>query len=114
MEDIASRLTHLSRPRLLSRAAKNGVRTYSRSRDLKRLLGSNAPGSTAAIVLKLMDREQEIEWKRRTAEPGYSLIRHVDVLIAIAAEGQSVTAATKTECSAGHTKKRGSLSGIRA
>ncbi|MCG7626414.1 DUF6477 family protein [Epibacterium sp. MM17-32] len=88
MQDLATRLTTLSRPRLLSRAARIGASEYSRPRDLKRLLGASCPSRPAPILMRLLDLEAHQEAARKTRDPGYSLVRHVDVLIALAAESR--------------------------
>jgi hypothetical protein len=44
--------------------------------------------STGEILVKLLDRERQQERARRARQPSYSLVRHLETLIAIAAEGQ--------------------------
>jgi len=101
MQDLATRLTTLSRPRLLSRTARIGADDYSRSRDLKRLLGNACPKRQAAILMRLLDLESEQEAARTTRNPGYSLVRHVEVLIALAAESRLFLATRPPHCPGG-------------
>lgn len=90
MEDIGTRLASLKRPPLLSRAARAGIGHYVRKRDLRRILGQpamTAPLSTGAILVQLLAREHSQDQARRNRAPSYSLVRHLETLIAIAAEG---------------------------
>ena len=93
MQDILSMLHALHRPRLLMRAARIGAEDYRRSVHLPRLLGYGVlPGHGAALV-KLMDLEATLDTQRTEADAGYSLMSHVDVLIAIVAEARVLRAA---------------------
>ncbi|MCZ8152436.1 MAG: DUF6477 family protein [Rhodobacteraceae bacterium] len=72
------------RPRLLIAAARHGMEDYRRTRDLPRLIG---PGIAAAEVIdRLAALEERLEDSRRTGDPGWSCLRHVEVLIALLAE----------------------------
>lgn len=86
MSESLSRLQRLNRPRLLIRAARAGVTHYQRARDLARILRGPAPVHPAAALEALMDHEAEIEARRKTADAGYDLGRHIEVLIALMAE----------------------------
>lgn len=88
MQDLVGRLRTLSRPRLLSRAARIGAAEYRRARDLKRLLGPSQPNRQGLILMRLLELEADQDRARRCQSPGYSILRHVEVLIAIAAESQ--------------------------
>lgn len=88
MQDLYSRLTALSRPRLLARSARLGARSYCRKRDLPRVLGYGTLPRPAVAALQLMELEQEMEDSRKRGEAGYSLIRHVELLIALAGEAE--------------------------
>ena len=84
MTDFRALLTELRRPRLLIRAARFGIQDYRRDRDLRRL---GAPSGTGArVVSKLMQDENDLEQTRRAGDAGYSVARHIDVLIALMAE----------------------------
>ncbi|MBY6065507.1 hypothetical protein KUW17_02060 [Leisingera aquaemixtae] len=86
MQDVFTRLTLLRRPRILARAARLGARNYCRQRDLRRILGYGEVPKPAAAVMRLLELEDGLNTARRDGEAGYSLIRHVDVLIALAGE----------------------------
>jgi hypothetical protein len=86
MQDVFTRLAQLHRPRILARAARIGVQTYSRKRDLNRILGYGPLQKPAAVVMQLLEIEQGLNTARLSGEAGYSMVRHVDVLIALAAE----------------------------
>ncbi|WP_255731584.1 DUF6477 family protein [Phaeobacter sp. B1627] len=88
MQDLSSRIFTLRRPRLLSRAARIGADDYSRSRDLKRLMGATVPNRLSELLMRLLDLEAEQDGARRSNNPSYSLTRHVEILIAIAAESR--------------------------
>ncbi|WP_420002754.1 DUF6477 family protein [Arenibacterium sp. LLYu02] len=88
MLDLATRLTTLTRPRLLARAARIGADDYARARHLAPLLGRAYPQRPAVILTRLLDLEAQYEAARVVANPGYSFARHVAVLIAIAAESR--------------------------
>lgn len=85
MTDFAEILATLKRPRLLIRAAHHGMTEYNRNRDLKRLLNGAAPSPREAMD-RLIAAEAELEGARRAGGFGYSVARHVDVMIAILAE----------------------------
>jgi len=86
MQDFRHTLARLSRPRLLVRAARHGIQDYCRERDLKRLIAAQAAPAPEAALARLLDEEERIESTRRRGDAGYSLTRHVDLLIALMAE----------------------------
>jgi hypothetical protein len=88
MHDILSTLNTLRRPRLLIRAARAGTKEYSRKRHLQRLLGYGALPRTAPALMQLIEIERALNDERISDEAGYSLTRHLDVLIAIMGEAQ--------------------------
>lgn len=111
MEDLRTQLNTLTRPRLLARAAREGIGHYVRKRDLPRILAplpDAARLSTGEILVKLLDRERQQERARREGQPSYSLVRHLEFLIAIAAEAQLFLA---TQTSDGLHKNGRSRSG---
>ncbi|MFC6687122.1 DUF6477 family protein [Jhaorihella thermophila] len=88
MLDLTSMLTSLRRPRMLVRTARIGAQDYRRDRDLQRLLGYGTLPRPAAAVMRLMEMEHELDQQRRSGDAGYSLTRHLDILIALMGEAQ--------------------------
>lgn len=88
MQDIATMLKRLRRPRLLIRAARFGLREYSRDRHLRRILGYGALPRPAAALMQLMELERGVNAQRQAEDAAYSLTRHLDLLIAIMGEAQ--------------------------
>ncbi|MEX0328889.1 MAG: DUF6477 family protein [Ruegeria sp.] len=81
-------ISALRRPRLLTRAAKIGAQDYDRDRHLQRLLGyGSLPGSGAAIV-QLMELEKDVNTLRQEDDAAYSLVRHLDLMIALIGEAR--------------------------
>ncbi|MCU0816175.1 MAG: DUF6477 family protein [Cypionkella sp.] len=79
-------LAHLRRPRMLIRAARLGMGDYRRERDLRRLIGSNAP--PGEVLSRLISAEIRHEDHRRSGAATYSAADHVDVLIALVCEAR--------------------------
>jgi len=94
MSDLSTLLANLRRPRLLIRAARHGITDYRRDRDLRRLIDVTTPPSPEAALAKLFDAEERTEETRRAGDAGYSLGRHVDLLIAMLAEARLLRAPT--------------------
>jgi hypothetical protein len=88
MQDPLSMLNAICRPRLLIRAARIGAQDYRRDRHLQRVLGYGSLPRPAAALMKLMDLERSLNDQRQEDDTGYSLVRHVDVLIAMMGEAQ--------------------------
>jgi hypothetical protein len=88
MTATAPRLEALRRPRLLIRAARHGLAEYDRNRDLRRLLAAPAPPPPERAVAQLLASEARLEAARRAQDAGYSVARHVEVLIALIAEAR--------------------------
>ncbi|MBB95782.1 MAG: hypothetical protein CML68_14470 [Rhodobacteraceae bacterium] len=93
MQDLLSMVTALRRPRLLVRAARCGAADYRRDRHLQRLLGYGTLPRPAPALMKLMDLEGDLDHQRRTGDTAYSLVRHIDVLIAVMGEAQLIRSA---------------------
>lgn len=92
MSDFRIILANLRRPRLLMHAARFGLGDYRRERDLRRLVAGNpSPEKTVATLLSV---EERLEETRIAGEAGYSVARHIDVLIALLAEAQLLRRAT--------------------
>lgn len=92
MQDAVTRVSLLRRPRILSRAARLGAANYCRQRDLRRILGYGGLPKPAAAVMRLLEMESALNTARKAGEAGYSMIRHVDVLIALAGEAACLRA----------------------
>ncbi len=86
MTDFRTLLADLRRPRLLIRAARFGVADYRRERDLRRLINASARATPEAAIPQLISAEEHMEQTRRAGDAGYSLSRHIEVLIALIAE----------------------------
>lgn len=98
MNDTSSRISALRRPRLLIRAARVGLTEYKRERDLCRLMATAHVPSPENAVESLLNEEETLERTRRDGDTAYSVLRHVEVLIALMAEARLIarppTAAT--------------------
>ena len=92
MQDILSMLNALRRPGLLIRAARFGVQDYRRNLHLQRVLGYGGVPRTAKALVSLMEIERGLNDQRKTNDAGYSLTRHVDVMIAIMGEARLLQA----------------------
>lgn len=88
MTDLLDLIAALRRPRLLIRAARFGQPDYNRRRDLKRLIATTAPPSPETALRALFEEEDRLETARREGAATYSLMRHIDVLIAMMAEAR--------------------------
>ena len=97
MQDVLTRLTTLKRPRLLIRTARIGAPQYRRTPHLHRLLGYCGQIRSSQAILRLMDIEHDLNEKRKTADASYSVSRHIDVLIALMGEAQSLQEAAPTQ-----------------
>ena len=93
MQDILSMLNALHRPRLLLRAARIGAEDYRRAAHLPRLLGYGQLPRHGNALMRLMEIEGELNTLRLGEDSSYSLLRHIDVLIAIVGEGRILRAA---------------------
>ncbi|WP_424833804.1 DUF6477 family protein [Ruegeria sp.] len=83
-----SMITTLRRPRLLTRAARIGAQDYDRDRHLQRILGYGAlPGSGSALI-RLLELERDANHQRKEEDAAYSLVRHLDLMIALIGEAQ--------------------------
>lgn len=98
MQDVMTTLSTLRRPRLLIRAARIGAREYDRERHLQRLLGFGALPGPGSALMKLMDLERQVDDLRREENAAYSLVRHLDLLIAMMGEAQLYRASRAPQC----------------
>ncbi len=86
MNDLASVLNALRRPKILIRAARAGVVDYRRDRDLRRLLRLARGTAGPQTIGTLLAEESRLESTRTAGEATYSIQRHVAVLTALLAE----------------------------
>ena len=93
MQDLLTMLQRLHRPRLLMRAARIGAEEYRRGIHLPRILGFGILPRHGTALIKLIEIEAELDNQRKRADASYSLIRHVDVLIAMIGEARFLKAA---------------------
>jgi hypothetical protein len=88
MSDFRMILSNLRRPRLLMHAARFGLGDYRRERDLRRLMSLAAtPEKTVETLLSV---EERLEETRLSGDAGYSVARHIEVLIALLAEARQL------------------------
>ncbi|HBS49231.1 MAG TPA: hypothetical protein DEA05_03655 [Rhodobacteraceae bacterium] len=92
MQDVMSILNGLRRPRLLIRAARHGAQEYDRTRHLQRILGYGTLPRHAEAVMRLVEMEGSVNAQRLRGEAGYSLTRHLDLLIALMGEARLLRA----------------------
>ncbi len=92
MQDVLTMVEGLKRPRLLVRAGRIGAEDYRRDTHLQRVLGFGRIPKSGAALVKLMELEATLNTQRRTADACYSLLVHIDVLIAIMGEAQLLRA----------------------
>ncbi len=88
MSDLRQLVYSLRRPRLLIRAARAGMADYRRDRDLKRLMRTTSVPAPSGAVARLLEEERGLELTRKAGAASYSVMRHVEVLIALMAEAQ--------------------------
>ncbi|WP_171098679.1 DUF6477 family protein [Ruegeria sp. HKCCD7255] len=88
MQDLMTMISALRRPRLLTRAAKIGAQDYDRERHLQRVLGYGSLPSTGAALMRLIEVERDVNDLRQDEDAAYSLVRHLDILIALIGEAQ--------------------------
>ncbi|MGR3466011.1 DUF6477 family protein [Limimaricola sp.] len=87
MQDPLSRIAALKRPQLLVDAARFGVELYDRSTALPRLIGPAARGPAQA-AMALLEREGDIEARRRAGAAEYRPARHVEIMVALMGEAR--------------------------
>lgn len=96
MQDLLSMLNALHRPALMMRAARIGAEDYRRAAHLPRLLGYGMMPRAAVAVVKLMEMEAELEDQRRGGNANYSIMRHLDILIALISEARELRSLSGT------------------
>ncbi|WP_372614563.1 DUF6477 family protein [Aquicoccus sp.] len=88
MTNLPSVIDRLERPRLLIQAARAGAMEYCRTAHLRRVLGPGQAPPTDTALRRLMEIESDLNDQRVAGYAGYSIVRHVDVLIALLAEAR--------------------------
>ena len=88
MTDPIDLIATLRRPRLLIRAARFGQSDYNRNLDLKRLIHAPVAPPPEAALRRLIAEEEVLEASRREGAAAYSLMRHIELLIAMMAEAR--------------------------
>lgn len=88
MKDIQGMLADLRRPSLLIRAARAGLDNYNRRPHLRRVLCLTEDVRPAQTVLQLMEIEAQLNEDRQAGTAHYSVVRYVDVLVALLGEAQ--------------------------
>lgn len=88
MNDILSMLKMLNRPRLLIRAARHGLSEYNRDRHLSRLIKDTCIPSPGQAIITLMGEEKILEDKRKLGDASYSVMKHIEVLVALMGEAR--------------------------
>ncbi|MEM0949513.1 MAG: DUF6477 family protein [Pseudomonadota bacterium] len=86
MSDLRTLVSALRRPRLLVRAARIGLQDYDRDRDLRRLMQTQKVPTPERAVSRLIEEENMLETTRVGGDASYSVLRHVEILIALMAE----------------------------
>lgn len=90
MIDLMTLLRGLHRPALLVRAARIGQADYVRRRDLPRILRSSSLPAPGPAVMALVEREAELDERRRFGGSGYTAAAHIEVLAALMAEARAL------------------------
>ncbi len=93
MQDVLTMLSQLRRPRLLMRAARIGAEDYRRTVHLPRLLGHSILPRHGATLMRLIELEDALNDQRLNEDAAYSLLKHIDLLIAIVGEARTMKSA---------------------
>ncbi|MEM8979115.1 MAG: DUF6477 family protein [Pseudomonadota bacterium] len=88
MSDLTQSLRALSRPQLLTIAARHALRSYKRSNGLSRVLSGAAPKDAGLALRQLLGIESEMEAARQEASATYSARKHIAALTAIMSEAE--------------------------
>ena len=95
MIDPLDALKSLRRPALLVKAARMAMPYYSKEKSIRSLLGQAALPGRKECILRLMEREREMDVARQHKNPAYSVARHIEVLTALMHEAQTPRAVDK-------------------
>ncbi|MEM9425921.1 MAG: DUF6477 family protein [Pseudomonadota bacterium] len=83
-----SRLSALSRPRILVRAARFGTTDFNRDRSLRRMMEGGTVPAPGQAFDQLLEREASMDEARRSGGAAYSPARHVELLSALINEAR--------------------------
>lgn len=83
LEDV---LFNFSRPKILLSAAKICLKTYSREKDLKRLIGAFTLSEPYQILQGLTLQENELEYARICSSATYDMKLHITIMAALLQE----------------------------
>lgn len=97
MTDLLCVIDRLKRPRLLIQAARAGAMEYCRAPHLRRVIGPGLTPQTDTALRRLIEIESDLNDQRVAGYAGYSIVRHVDVLIAMLAEARMARHSGMTE-----------------
>lgn len=92
MKDALSMVASVRRPKLLIRAARHGQAEYNRETHLPRVLSYGRIPRPGEAVMLLLEREALVNEARKVGAASYSLVRHVDLLIALMGEAHLLRA----------------------
>ncbi len=92
MLDLQTLVSTLKRPGLLVRAARFGLDDYRRDVHLRRILKTEPLPRTGAALMRLMDKEAELNDMRRAKSAEYNPTLHISVLTAIMGEARILQA----------------------
>jgi len=83
LEDV---LYNLKRPKILLQAARIGLKTYSRKRDLKRMLKMREIPQPVQVIKRLLKNETTLEEARKTGNAAYDMKIHIQIMTALLQE----------------------------
>ncbi|MEM7752450.1 MAG: DUF6477 family protein [Pseudomonadota bacterium] len=88
MPSHLSRLSALTRPRILVRAARLGTAEFNRERILRRVIEGECVPAPGQAFDQLFEREATMDEARRAGGAAYSPARHVELLSALICEAR--------------------------
>lgn len=97
MQDLLGKLDAIRRPSLLIQAARLGVTDYRRDVHLRRLLEAPRLPRSGDALCQLMEIEQHMNDQRMRRAAGYSVTRHVDLIIAMMGEARILRHAYRSD-----------------
>ena len=92
MLDIQTRIAQLRGPNFLIKATLFGIDDYTRNTHFRRVLQSEPPVKPAAALVQFLESEAVMNDDRIKKQATYSVARHVEALIAIMVETQTLRA----------------------